>query len=92
MLAAVALAGIGSHNHEVIDAIASKGWDVDFYQCSFYRSLFGLETQGRGEVFEAADREAMVRGVGEWMEQYILPRSASSLRYAVRAARLLREA
>jgi hypothetical protein len=54
------LVGIGSHNAEVIDTVASKGWDVDFYQCSFYRSLFGLNPQG-GEVFEAADRDAMTR-------------------------------
>ena len=55
------LVGLGSHNHEVIDYVANKGWDLDFYQCSFYRSMFGLKPQAGGEVFEAADREAMTR-------------------------------
>lgn len=56
------LVGLGSHNHEVIDQVESKGWDLDFYQCCFYRSLFGLNPPpGSGEVFEAADREAMTR-------------------------------
>jgi hypothetical protein len=53
------LVGLGSHNHEVIDYVANKGWDLDFYQCSFYRSVFGLKPQAGGEVFEAADRAAM---------------------------------
>ncbi|MBC8478671.1 MAG: enoyl-CoA hydratase/isomerase family protein [Candidatus Delongbacteria bacterium] len=34
-----------------------------------------------------ADREALLTGVDSWTEQYILPRSASSLKYAVKAAR-----
>ncbi len=38
------------------------------------------------QVFE--DREAMMTGVDAWIEKHILPRSASSLRYAVKAARL----
>lgn len=33
------------------------------------------------------DKAAMLDGVEEWMGEYILPRSASSLRYAVRASR-----
>ncbi|MBI2927828.1 MAG: hypothetical protein HYY24_19220 [Verrucomicrobia bacterium] len=56
------LVGLGSHNPEVIDHVESKGWDLDFYQCSFYRSLFGLNAPaGSGEVFEAADRQAMTQ-------------------------------
>ncbi|UCE25640.1 MAG: enoyl-CoA hydratase/isomerase family protein [Candidatus Zixiibacteriota bacterium] len=38
------------------------------------------------QVFD--DREAMMAGVDAWVQKHILPRSASSLRYAVRAARL----
>ncbi|UCG60827.1 MAG: enoyl-CoA hydratase/isomerase family protein [Candidatus Zixiibacteriota bacterium] len=38
------------------------------------------------QVFE--DRESMMAGVEAWAEKHILPRSASSLRYAVKAARL----
>jgi cyclohexa-1,5-dienecarbonyl-CoA hydratase len=38
------------------------------------------------EVFD--DREAMLTGADAWVQKHILPRSASSLRYAVRAARL----
>jgi cyclohexa-1,5-dienecarbonyl-CoA hydratase len=34
------------------------------------------------------DREALVRGVDEWLVKNILPKSAASLRFAVRAARL----
>ena len=56
------LVGLGSHNHEVIAEAESKGWDVDFYQCGFYRSLFGLNAQpGGGERFEAADRDVMTQ-------------------------------
>jgi hypothetical protein len=55
-------AGLGSHNHEAIAEVESQGWDLDFYQCCFYRSVFGLNPQRTsGESFEAADREAMVR-------------------------------
>jgi hypothetical protein len=55
------LVGLGSHNHETIDYIAQRDWDLDFYQCCFYRSCFGLDRSRRGEVFEEADRQAMVR-------------------------------
>ncbi len=37
------------------------------------------------EVFD--DRETLDRSVGEWIEKHILPKSASSLRYAVKAVR-----
>jgi hypothetical protein len=55
------LVGLGSHNHEVIEEVESQGWDLDFYQCCFYRSVFSLHPTARGECFEAADRDAMVR-------------------------------
>jgi hypothetical protein len=58
------LVGLGTHNHEVIDYVESKGWDLDFYQCSFYRSVFSLRTgeQGR-ELFEEEARESMTRTI-----------------------------
>ena len=56
------LVGLGSHNPEVIDYVESKGWDLDFYQCCFYRSIFGLNPRpDSGESFEPADRDAMTR-------------------------------
>jgi len=59
------LVGLGSHNHEVIDYAERKGWDVDFYQCSFYRSWFGLNrVRGvGGEDFREDARQAMVRTI-----------------------------
>ncbi|MHC4400294.1 MAG: hypothetical protein ACYTG0_11520 [Planctomycetota bacterium] len=54
------LVGLGSHNHEVIDYVESKGWDLDFYQCCFYRSCFSLNPARRGEIFDEEDRRAMV--------------------------------
>ncbi len=45
-------------------------------------SEIGLAT----ELFE--DSEAMLTGVDTWVEKQILPKSASSLRHAVRAARM----
>jgi hypothetical protein len=58
------LVGLGAHNHEVIDYAEGKGWDVDFYQCSFYRSVFSLrETGPRGELFEVEARESMTRTI-----------------------------
>jgi hypothetical protein len=57
------LVGLGSHNHEVIDYAEERGWDLDFYQCCFYRSWFGLDPARRGEMFEEDDRQAMVRTI-----------------------------
>jgi hypothetical protein len=57
------LVGLGSHNHETIDYVAQRDWDLDFYQCCFYRSLFGLDRSRHGEIFEEADRQAMVRTI-----------------------------
>jgi len=58
------LVGMGAHNHEVIDHAESRGWDVDFYQCSFYRSAFSLREEERGrESFEEEARESMTRTI-----------------------------
>ncbi|MBM4018711.1 MAG: hypothetical protein FJ288_10355 [Planctomycetes bacterium] len=57
------LVGLGSHNHEAVDYAESKGWDVDFYECSFYRSVFSLKAGAAGEVFQDADRQAMARTI-----------------------------
>jgi hypothetical protein len=57
------LVGLGSHNHEAIDYAADKGWDADFYQCSFYRSVFGPNPPRPGEIFDDADRAAMVKTI-----------------------------
>ena len=58
------LVGLGSHNHEVIDYAENKGWDLDFYHCCFYRSLFGLDSTKRGtERFEEEGRRSMTRTI-----------------------------
>ena len=58
------LVGMGAHNHEVIDYAEAKGWDVDFYQCSLYRSVFSLKEAGQGrELFEEEARESMTRAI-----------------------------
>ena len=59
------LVGLGSHNHEAIDYAEEKGWDVDFYQCSFYRSWFGLERKrgAGGEDFGEDARRAMLKTI-----------------------------
>ena len=52
------------------------------------KSVSAEEAKAMGlihEVFE--DRPAMDNGTAAWIEKYILPRSASSLRHAVRATR-----
>jgi len=56
------LVGFGAHNHETIDAAADKGFDVDFFQCCFYHSCFGLDGR-RGEIFEEPHRQAMVKTI-----------------------------
>lgn len=55
--------GLGSHNHEVIDYAESHAWDVDFYQCCFYRCSFGLVRRGGGEVFDEEARQSMVKTI-----------------------------
>ncbi len=62
------LVGLCSHEHEVIDYAENKGWDVDFYQCCFYRVKTSLRPPSaqpqpsrgeRGEIFEEEARQAM---------------------------------
>ncbi|MCR4412349.1 MAG: hypothetical protein NUV77_07985 [Thermoguttaceae bacterium] len=58
------LVGLGSHNHEVIDYAETKGWDVDFYQCCFYRSVFSLDPAKAGkETYEEEARASMTRTI-----------------------------
>ena len=57
------LVGLCSHNHEVIDYAENKGWDVDFYQCSFYHSTDGLHRKDGSEVFEEEHRRSMVKTI-----------------------------
>jgi hypothetical protein len=59
------LVGLCSHNHEVIDYVENKGWDVDFYQGAFYRSTNGLDRSKQGEVFEEEARQSMVKTLGQ---------------------------
>lgn len=59
------LVGLCSHNHEVIDYVENKGWDVDFYQCSFYRSVDSLKPARRGEIFEEEARQSMARTIAQ---------------------------
>jgi hypothetical protein len=59
------LVGLCSHNHEVIDYAENKGWDVDFYQGSFYHSTDGLKRTQPGEVFEETARQSMARTLGQ---------------------------
>ncbi|NOY05188.1 MAG: cyclohexa-1,5-dienecarbonyl-CoA hydratase [Chlorobi bacterium] len=53
------------------------------------RSITGEDAKAFGlaaEVYE--DREALLAGVDEWTRKHVLPKSASSLRFAVKAARM----
>jgi hypothetical protein len=59
------LVGLCSHNHEVIDYAENKGWDVDFYQGSFYHSTDGLKPTQPGEVFEESARQSMAKTLGQ---------------------------
>jgi hypothetical protein len=69
------LVGLCSHQHEVIDYAENKGWDVDFYQCCFYRVSTSLKPPSeqrrqprrdeRDEIFEEEARQAMIRVIRE---------------------------
>lgn len=53
------------------------------------RTITGAEAKEYGLVNELyEDRATMEAAVDQWVEQHIVPKSASSLRYAVRAARV----
>lgn len=49
-------AGIGTHIPEVIEYIEDKGWDTDFYMCSFYNLARGYKNA------PATDRDAYAKG------------------------------
>jgi hypothetical protein len=49
----------------VIDYVENKGWDVDFYQGSFYRSSGGLDQSKGREVFEEEARQSMAKTLGQ---------------------------
>ncbi len=56
------LVGLGAHNWQTIDYAADKDWDVDFFQCCFYESLFSLDPARMGkEMFDDQARQAMTR-------------------------------
>ncbi len=59
------MVGLCSHNHEVIDYAENKGWDVDFYQGSFYHSTDALKRTRRGEVFEESARQSMTKTLAQ---------------------------
>ncbi len=46
------LVGLGAHDPRVIEHAEEKGWDVDFYECCFYKRL-------RGKVWPEEDRQRM---------------------------------
>lgn len=57
------LVGVCTHLAQVAEEIASRGWDVDFFQTCFYRvySSADLHNIDRdNEVFDEADRDRMV--------------------------------
>ena len=49
----------------MIDYAENKGWDVDFYQGSFYHSTDGLKRERRGEIFEETARQSMAKTLGQ---------------------------
>ena len=60
------LVGLCTHNHEVIDYVENRGWDLDFYQGAFYRSTSSLKPgPKRGEVFEEEARQSMAKTLGQ---------------------------
>lgn len=60
------LVGLCTHNYEVIDYVENRGWDLDFYQGSFYRSTASLKPgPKRGEVFEEEARQSMAKTLGQ---------------------------
>ena len=53
------------------------------------KTITADEAKGLGLINEVfADKDALNTGVDEWIEKNILPKSASSLRYAVKAGRV----
>ena len=69
-----ALAGLGTHNPEVVDYVESKGWDLDFYTTALYQvgvrtreqveKILGRKHEGlAGDFFWDSDREKMLERV-----------------------------
>lgn len=72
-------AGVGTHVPEVVDAIESRGWEVDFYMTCLYNltrpkdevaRLAGREIQG--EFFYDPDREKMLERVRRTKKQCLV--------------------
>ncbi len=48
----------------MIDYAENRGWDLDFYQCCFYRSAFSFDPARLGkETFEEEARRSMTRTI-----------------------------
>lgn len=60
------MVGLCSHNAEVIDHAESRGWEVDFYQGSFYHSTDGLRRDNpHEEVFAEENRQSMLNALAQ---------------------------
>jgi len=62
------LIGLCTHLPEVVEETAAEGWDLDFYQTSFYTCYSGAMKRGLGpteKIFDDADRDRMARVVGQ---------------------------
>jgi len=60
------LVGLCTHLPEVVEEVASRGWDLDFFQTSFYTSYIrslDQDVNRNEEIFEDADRDRMVRAI-----------------------------
>ncbi len=56
------LIGLCTHLPEVAEEVASQGWDLDFYQLSFYTAYAGTRRKGidrTTEIFDDPDRDRM---------------------------------
>lgn len=56
------LIGVCTHLPEVAEEVASQGWDIDFYQLSFYTAYAGTRRKGidrTTEIFDDPDRDRM---------------------------------
>jgi len=62
------LIGLCTHLPEVVEEVASQGWDLDFFQPCFYTCYSGAMKRGLPEgekIFDDADRERMAQVVGQ---------------------------
>ena len=56
------LIGLCTHLPEVAEEVAAQGWDIDFYQLSFYTAYAGTRRKGidrTTEIFDDPDRDRM---------------------------------